>query len=81
MVGLLNERKLYNKWQGYGQSKTANILMALSLAEKLVIKHNLFSFSLSPGVIRTKLSSHLDLKVECRKIVEIARSFGTCTRS
>lgn len=34
--------------------------MALSLANKLGIKHGLLAFSLHPGVILTNLGSHLD---------------------
>lgn len=44
---------------GYGQSKTANILMGVSLAEKLGAKHNLSAFSLHPGLVYTNLASHL----------------------
>ncbi|KAJ5127393.1 hypothetical protein N7448_008172 [Penicillium atrosanguineum] len=56
-----DEGKTYNKWYAYGQSKTANMLMALSLANKMGIKHGLQAFSLHPGVIRTtSLGKHLD---------------------
>ncbi|KAK2043182.1 short-chain dehydrogenase/ reductase [Colletotrichum somersetense] len=54
-----NDGKYYNEWHAYGQSKTANCLMAISLAEKLGGK-GLLSFSLHPGVIYTNLASHLD---------------------
>ena len=37
-------------WRGYGQSKTANCLFSVSLANKLA-KHNIQSFPLHPGVI------------------------------
>ena len=40
----------YSKWTAYGQSKTANMLFALSLAEKFGPK-GLQAFSLHPGVI------------------------------
>lgn len=50
----------YNKWIAYGQSKTANLLFALSLAEKLGGR-GLGAYSLHPGVIGgTGLSAHLD---------------------
>ncbi|CAG8894257.1 unnamed protein product [Penicillium egyptiacum] len=52
--------KSYHKWFAYGQSKTANILFAISLAEKLGLKHGLLAFSLHPGVIWTNLGNHLD---------------------
>ncbi|MCJ1359178.1 MAG: hypothetical protein MMC33_009178 [Icmadophila ericetorum] len=59
------EGETYNKWYAYGQSKTANILMAISLAEKLGPKQGLLSFSLHPGVIRTtSLGSHIDWTVD-----------------
>ncbi|WYZ38118.1 hypothetical protein EsH8_III_000032 [Colletotrichum jinshuiense] len=54
-----NDGKHYNPWHAYGQSKTANCLMALSLAEKLGGK-GLLSFSLHPGVIFTNLGTHLE---------------------
>ncbi|KAI2483813.1 Retinol dehydrogenase 13 [Pyrenophora tritici-repentis] len=54
----------YNRWQAYGQSKTANMLMAIALAEKLGAKHNLLSFSLHPGVIGTGLGDHIDWNVD-----------------
>ncbi|KAJ5621163.1 hypothetical protein N7510_005147 [Penicillium lagena] len=56
-----DEGKTYNKWLAYGQSKTANMLMALSLATKLSVKYGLQAFSLHPGVIlTTSLGDHLD---------------------
>jgi NAD(P)-dependent dehydrogenase (short-subunit alcohol dehydrogenase family) len=48
--------KVYDQWEGYGQSKTANILFSKSLAEKLGSK-GLKAFSLHPGVaLGTSLS-------------------------
>lgn len=38
----------YNEWQAYGQTKTANMLYSLSLAEKLKPR-NITSLSLHPG--------------------------------
>ncbi|RPD54310.1 short-chain dehydrogenase [Lentinus tigrinus ALCF2SS1-7] len=46
--------KVYNKWIAYGQSKTANILFAVELAQRLGSK-GLTAFSLHPGVIMTNL--------------------------
>ncbi|KAK2054776.1 short-chain dehydrogenase/ reductase [Colletotrichum caudatum] len=54
-----NDGKHYSDWHAYGQSKTANCLTALSLAEKLGNK-GLLSFSLPPGVVYTNLAGHLD---------------------
>lgn len=56
--------KTYNKWVAYGQAKTANMLMALSLSFKLGTEHGLLAFSLHPGVISTNLGSHLDWNVD-----------------
>tara|TARA_R110002003_G_scaffold1697_3_gene23464 strand:+ start:671 stop:1642 length:972 start_codon:yes stop_codon:yes gene_type:complete len=48
--------KVYDQWEAYGQSKTANILFSKSLAEKLGSK-GLKAFSLHPGVaLGTSLS-------------------------
>ncbi|KAI5458159.1 hypothetical protein BGZ63DRAFT_407459 [Mariannaea sp. PMI_226] len=50
----------YHKWVAYGQAKTANMLFAMSLAEKLS-KRGLQAYSLHPGVIfTTGLGTHLD---------------------
>ncbi|CAG8396540.1 unnamed protein product [Penicillium salamii] len=55
--------KTYNKWVAYGQAKTANMLMALSLSLKLA-QRGLQAFSLHPGVIFTNLGGHLDWNTE-----------------
>ncbi|KAM0283709.1 hypothetical protein ACHAQH_002298 [Verticillium albo-atrum] len=52
-----SDGKYYDKWAAYGQAKTANALMAISLAEKLGSK-GLLAFSLHPGGILTNLASH-----------------------
>lgn len=52
--------KTYERWKAYGQSKTANMLFALSLAEKLGSSKGLVAASLHPGVILTNLGAHLD---------------------
>ncbi|KAI1412226.1 NAD(P)-binding protein [Hypoxylon sp. FL1857] len=51
----------YHKWLSYGQSKTANMLMAISLAEKLGPKHQLSAFSVHPGLVVSNLAGHLKL--------------------
>ncbi len=38
----------YNPWLAYGQSKTANILFASALADKLKLK-GVLAFSVAPG--------------------------------
>jgi NAD(P)-dependent dehydrogenase (short-subunit alcohol dehydrogenase family) len=48
----------YDKWEAYGQAKTANILFALQLA-KYGAERNIQSYSLHPGAILTPLQRHL----------------------
>ncbi|KAF4121687.1 Short-chain dehydrogenase [Geosmithia morbida] len=51
----------YNPWAAYGQSKTANMLFAISLAQKLGGR-GLLSYSVHPGAIGTSnLAHHLDI--------------------
>ncbi|KAJ5825922.1 hypothetical protein N7474_003060 [Penicillium riverlandense] len=68
--------KTYNKWVAYGQSKTANMLLALSLASKLGVKHGLLAFSLHPGVIGTNLGNHLDWSVDLGLLQSTDKSLG-----
>ncbi|ETS81857.1 hypothetical protein PFICI_06859 [Pestalotiopsis fici W106-1] len=67
--------KTYNKWVAYGQSKTANILFSLSLAEKLG-KRGLQSYSLHPGVINTNLGTHIDWNEDIHGLLALDRSLG-----
>ncbi|GLZ54420.1 oxidoreductase [Actinomycetospora sp. NBRC 106378] len=50
------EHRDYDKWQAYGQSKTANVLFAVGLAARGVR-----AFALHPGGIMTPLQRHLPL--------------------
>lgn len=52
------ERREYEKWQSYGQSKTANVLFAVGLEERLADK-GIHSYSLHPGGIETNLGRHM----------------------
>ena len=54
-------RHEYNKWQAYGQSKTANALFAVAL-DKRGEAHGIRAFSVHPGGIWTDLAR--DLSVE-----------------
>jgi NAD(P)-dependent dehydrogenase (short-subunit alcohol dehydrogenase family) len=49
----------YDKWEAYGQAKTANILFALHL-DSLATGTGVRAFSLHPGSILTPLQRHLD---------------------
>lgn len=48
----------YDKWQAYGQSKTANALFAVALNARLA-EHGGRAFSVHPGGILTPLQRHL----------------------
>ena len=48
----------YDKWEAYGQSKTANVLFALQL-DTLAADRGVRAFSLHPGGIMTPLQRHL----------------------
>ncbi|MCE0534088.1 SDR family NAD(P)-dependent oxidoreductase [Kineosporia rhizophila] len=48
----------YEKWQAYGQAKTANVLFARHL-DKLGEPHGVRAFSVFPGGIKTPLQRHL----------------------
>ena len=52
-----NDGKNYQRWLAYGQSKTANALFGLALAEKLGSR-GLLAFPLCPGTCYTNLSAH-----------------------
>lgn len=48
----------YNKWQAYGESKTANVLFSVGLEERLG-PQGVHALAVHPGVIMTELSRHL----------------------
>ncbi|UVF18997.1 oxidoreductase [Microvirga terrae] len=52
------DRRAYDPWIAYGQSKTANILFALML-DRLGESDGIRAFSLHPGAILTNLSRHM----------------------
>ena len=49
------ERREYDKWKAYGQSKTANALFAVAL-DKRGQAHGIRAFSVHPGGISTDLA-------------------------
>ena len=49
----------YDKWEAYGQSKTANIWHALELDRRLA-PHGVRAFAIHPGAIMTELGRHLE---------------------
>ncbi len=52
------ERREYDKWVAYGQSKTANALFALEL-DRRGEAHGVRAFSVHPGAIATDLMRHM----------------------
>jgi NAD(P)-dependent dehydrogenase (short-subunit alcohol dehydrogenase family) len=52
------ERRPYDKWAAYGQSKTANVLHAVELDRRLQ-RECVRAFALHPGGIVTELARHL----------------------
>lgn len=53
------ERRQYDKWVAYGQSKTANALFAVGLDKRLAPQH-VRAFAVHPGAIVTDLGRHMD---------------------
>ncbi|GCB43631.1 SDR family NAD(P)-dependent oxidoreductase [Streptomyces sp. NL15-2K] len=51
-------RRGYDKWEAYGQAKTANVLFAVQL-DRLARDRGVRAFSLHPGGILTPLQRHL----------------------
>ncbi|WP_461424952.1 SDR family NAD(P)-dependent oxidoreductase [Gymnodinialimonas sp.] len=49
----------YEKWQAYGESKTANVLFSVGLDSRLK-SHGVRAFAVHPGVIMTGLARHMD---------------------
>ena len=49
----------YEKWQAYGQSKTANALFAVGLESRLGAS-GVHAYAVHPGMISTELGRHLD---------------------
>jgi len=49
----------YDKWQSYGESKSANILFTVALDKRLA-PHQVRVFAAHPGMIMTELGRHLD---------------------
>lgn len=48
----------YDKWQAYGQSKTANVLFTVEL-ERRFADRGIHAFAVHPGVVATDLARHL----------------------
>lgn len=53
------ERRPYDRWAAYAQSKTADVLLAVGVAERWAA-HGVTANSLAPGTITTPLSRYID---------------------
>ncbi len=53
------ERRPYDKWEAYGQSKTANVLFAVELERRLG-ERGVHAYAIHPGVIATDLARHME---------------------
>lgn len=55
-------KREYNPWLGYGQSKTANVLLAVEI-DKRFAKDGIRAFALHPGgIIETGLAKHVSIE-------------------
>lgn len=52
------ERRPYDRWQAYGQAKSANVLFAVAL-DRRGESHGVRAFAVHPGVILTDLGQHM----------------------
>lgn len=72
------ERRDYDKWLSYGQSKTANILFAMGL-EKRFGGEGIHAYALHPGGIHTNLGRHMsedDMAALVERIRKSAEASG-----
>ena len=51
-------QRAYDKWQAYGQSKTANVLFTRGLEDRFAAK-GIHAFAVHPGGIQTNLGRHM----------------------
>jgi NAD(P)-dependent dehydrogenase (short-subunit alcohol dehydrogenase family) len=68
------ERREYDKWVGYGQSKTANVLFAVGL-DRRGAEHGVRAFAVHPGAILTDLMRHMGPE-ESERVIANAKRVG-----
>jgi NAD(P)-dependent dehydrogenase (short-subunit alcohol dehydrogenase family) len=73
------QRRDYDKFAAYGQSKTANVLFAVELDRRLRSR-GVRSYALHPGAIRTELGRHLDAGDLSAMRARAGRAPGTVAR-
>ncbi|HZP30911.1 MAG TPA: SDR family NAD(P)-dependent oxidoreductase [Acidimicrobiia bacterium] len=69
------ERRPYDKWEAYGQSKTANILFTVELERRLGPR-GVHAYAVHPGMIVTELGRHLN-RDDIKQMGERAKARGT----
>lgn len=72
------ERRAYDKWEAYGQAKTANIWHAIELDRREQTR-GVRALAIHPGMIVTELGRHLtddDRKALLARVAEAAKSAG-----
>jgi NAD(P)-dependent dehydrogenase (short-subunit alcohol dehydrogenase family) len=69
------EQRPYDKWEAYGQSKTANILFTVELDRRLAPR-GVRAYAVHPGMIATELGRHLT-RDDIKALGERAKSRGT----
>jgi NAD(P)-dependent dehydrogenase (short-subunit alcohol dehydrogenase family) len=74
------ERRPYDGWASYGQSKTANILFSVALDERLAAR-GVRSFAVHPGGIRTDLGRYMSRedRAQLGQRIADATSSGSAT--
>lgn len=72
------ENRSYDKWISYGQSKTANVLFAVGLEQRLSDR-GIHAYALHPGGIHTNLGRHMseeDMQSLIERIRKAAKERG-----
>ena len=70
------ERREYNPWDAYGQSKTANALFAFELDRRLC-NQGVNAFAVHPGMIMTELARHMTAEVMAQMTERIQDDAGS----
>ncbi|HEY4060110.1 MAG TPA: SDR family NAD(P)-dependent oxidoreductase [Kofleriaceae bacterium] len=68
------ERREYDKWQAYGQAKTANVLFAVE-ADRRGAPHGIRAFAVHPGAVLSDLGRHMKPE-EYSAAIERAKTIG-----
>jgi NAD(P)-dependent dehydrogenase (short-subunit alcohol dehydrogenase family) len=69
------EHRPYDKWEAYGQAKTANILFTVELERRLA-PQGVHAYAVHPGMIVTQLGRHLN-RDDIKSLGERAKARGT----